>query len=374
MKNLKALFLLGAMIIVTGSKAAAQTASTVTLFESKPYTATSTKEQHFEDNMSLKTMQDQRPLVLTVQNGGDGKVPFNWFRLNIAGYLMATEKDLNGGKIVQLNVSGKVQPGGGQILIDAAGEPGATLQFALSTPAVTLTGIEPMPLVPGKTFVVTGSSFSSDENQDSVLVNGQPAQILSASANSITAVAPGKVGPGTARVQVVVDAVASNAVGASVNNTVSPTVLSTNFWMAPPGATLTISGTNFSSNPADNKVYFGKTAAQVVSGNANTLNVIIPNWAFGGSEINIPLWVMANGVRSTNSIPFDIGPKYLNSTTIVLPGESESSSDAYSQASSQANSQASTQASSQATVSKDSEAGTQSYQEGARLQMVPVGK
>jgi hypothetical protein len=363
--------LLGAMVMVTGSKAAAQTASTVTLFESKPYTTSSTKEQHFEDNMSLKAMQDQRPLVLTVQNGGEGKVPFNWFRINIAGYLMASEKDLNGGKIAQLNVSGKVQPGGGQILIDAAGEPGATLQFALSTPAVTLSSIEPMPLIPGKTFVVTGSSFSSDENQDSVLINGEPAQILSASAGSITAVAPTKVGAGTARVQVVVDAVPSNAIGAAVNNTVSPTVLSTNFWMAPPGATLTISGQNFSPNPAQNKVYFGKTPAQVVSGDANTLNVIIPNWAFGGSEMNIPLWVMANGVRSNNSIPFDIGPKYLNSTTIVLPGESESSSQAYSSAGSQAQSQATTQANSQASVSNDTQAGTQSSQEGARLQMVP---
>ena len=322
--------------------------------------------------MALRPNQEQLPLMLEIKNGPEGKRPFNWFRINIAGYLMASEKDMNGGRTAALDVSGKMQPGGGQIIIDAAGEPGATLSFSLSTVPVFLNSVEPNAVPAGQTVVLKGQNFSSDENQDTVSINGKAAEILSASKRSITAVIPKGI-VGRAEVKVIVDSVESRPLQMSVSPRVMPVVTSTNYWMAPPGATLTISGQNFASNPSDNKVYFGSVSAQIVGGDSQTLNVIIPNWSYGAQELNIPLTVVSEGVRSVNAVPFDIGPKYLGAMP-PIPGDSytESGSQATSQATSQSTSQSSREGQwmpqDGVTNYSYSEAGTQSYQEGPRLQ------
>jgi IPT/TIG domain len=353
---------------VTTGTAAPTATNSVVLFESRPFETSTTAEQHFESTMNLKQSQDQMPLFLSVFNGPEGKRPFNWFRINIGGYLMASEKDLNGTRAATLDVSGKMQPGGGQILIDAAGEPGATLIFTLRTPAVSISEIEPTTALIGKKIIITGQNFSSDERQDTVLVDGKPVPILSAGANTITAMIPPNIPAGNTAVKVIVDSVESGTLPLSVKLRPVPVLTSTDFWMAPPGATLTISGQNFANDASRNRVYFGKKQVQVTSSSANTLTVIVPNWIFGPGQLNIPVYVVSDGVRSANAIPFDIGPKYLANLP-PNPGDSDSEagSEASTQAGSQASSQATTQASSQATVQSSSEATNGSYQEGPQL-------
>ena len=75
---------------------------------------------------------------------------------------MATEKDLSGKTEGAIDVSGRVQPGGGQILIDAAGEPGATLSFAVESSPVSLSSVTPSTVEPGQHIVLRGTGFNSD--------------------------------------------------------------------------------------------------------------------------------------------------------------------------------------------------------------------
>src|SRR6185437_11509748 len=108
MNKLKALLLAAALSgitqavnaqVTTPDSLALQSANTgVVLFQSRAYTAPSTAEQHFQDNMSLRSNQEQLPLIMEIKNGPDGKTPFKWFRINIGGYLMASEKDMNGSR------------------------------------------------------------------------------------------------------------------------------------------------------------------------------------------------------------------------------------------------------------------------------------
>jgi hypothetical protein len=90
-----------------------------------------------------------------------------------------------------------------------------------------------------------------------------------------------------------------------------PVITNLNYGMAPPGAVLTISGQNFSPTPSHNKVYFGRVKAQVVASTPTSLQVVIPDWAYGPSQLNIPLYVITDGSRSLDWVTFDIGPKYL---------------------------------------------------------------
>lgn len=292
----------------------------LTLFQSKQYTTTDTKAHNFEDWLPLASQQSQLPLTLTVRNGAPGHPGFAWFRLQIGGYMMASEKNLAGKSEAAIDVSGRMQPGTSQIMLEAAGEPGATMSFSLSTPAVRLLKVMPPVVVPGDSIVLRGMNFSSDERQDVVTLNGKPVPILSASSTSITAEVPRDAQSGTYQVMVSVDNVNSEALPVQVVARKSPVLISTNFWMAPPGAELTITGKNFAENPADNKVYFRDTPAQIVSADPQTIVCIVPNWAFQpgatiaeGGQLNIPIRVVSEGVTSANYIPFDIGNTYQNS-------------------------------------------------------------
>jgi hypothetical protein len=92
-----------------------------------------------------------------------------------------------------------------------------------------------------------------------------------------------------------------------------PDILGIDVWMAPPGGTINISGRSFSANAVENKVLFGKVPAEVSSASQSHLSVIVPNWSWGPSQLNIPITVEVNGVRS-NAYPFDIGPMYHGAT------------------------------------------------------------
>lgn len=324
------LFVLLAYAISANSFAFAG-ASISVLFNSKPYESSSSKEVHFEDNMQLKPGQEQMPLTLVVRNGEPGKPGFNWFRLNIAGYLLATEKDMAGKNEASIDVSGQIQPGGGQILIDAAGEAGAELSFSLVAPGITLTSVQPSTSEPGQPVVLSGRNFSSNEAQDAAFIDSTPMQILSASSRSITAVIPKTVTAGSHQVKVVVNSLESGTRPVQVSSFPAPVLLGTNYWMAPPGAQLIITGKNFAANPSDNQVYFRNVGAQIVSASPDSITVVIPQWEYSpapigstnSKQLNVPITVVSNGVRSVNMLRFDFGT-YFEGQWPVPPGDTTS--------------------------------------------------
>jgi alpha-tubulin suppressor-like RCC1 family protein len=68
---------------------------------------------------------------------------------------------------------------------------------------------------------------------------------------------------------------------------------------SPKGTTVTISGTNFSTTPASNTVYFGTVRASVLSASPTNLTVAVPTGA-----TYAPVTVTLNGLTAYSSIPF----------------------------------------------------------------------
>ncbi len=64
-----------------------------------------------------------------------------------------------------------------------------------------------------------------------------------------------------------------------------PTISSFSPISAEVGATVTITGTNFSTTPTNNTVFFGATKALVTTASATQLTVIVPKGATN------PLWL-----------------------------------------------------------------------------------
>ncbi len=73
-----------------------------------------------------------------------------------------------------------------------------------------------------------------------------------------------------------------------------------------PGQTVTLSGENFSANPADNLVLFNSVPGQVISASNNVIVATVPVGAFTGF-----VSVSTNGVRG-NAYPFVITPQITN--------------------------------------------------------------
>src|SRR5690349_6659139 len=65
------------------------------------------------------------------------------------------------------------------------------------------------------------------------------------------------------------------------------------------GATVTITGTNFSTTPANNIVYFGAVKATVTSATATQLIATVP---YGANYS--PITVTVNGLTASSSTPF----------------------------------------------------------------------
>lgn len=264
--------------------------------------------------MTLKPGQENLPLTLNVYNGSHEIPSYKWFRISIGGYIVATEKNLNGREAAAIDVSGTIQGGQMQILVEAGGVPGSALWFTLTAPQVELTSIDPQQVRVGQKIVLGGNYFSSQAQQNVVYINGKQAPVLSATTSSIVAQVPANADVGVDRVQVSVNNLPSGSLELCVYQRPAPELLAFDVWMAPPGGTVSITGRNFSANPNENKVFFGSAPAAVSSATPTQLIVVVPNWSWGPSELNIPVSVVVDGVRSANTLPIDIGPMYHGAT------------------------------------------------------------
>lgn len=299
----------------TGTATAQQ--STVMVFRSAEYLSRNYQVQNFADTLALQPNQQNLPLTMNIYNGSHEAPSFKWFRLTIGGYQLATEKNLGGRESGSIDVTGQIPGGSTQVSVEAGGVPGAALFWTLTTPRVTIQDIQPRNAKAGDTVTITGTNFSSVAGQNQVLFNNKPVKVVSASTTQLQVVAP-TGNAGMDNVQVNTNSLGSNLLEIALTAKPAPELLSTDCWMAPPGGTITIRGRNFSSTGL-NQVYFGNVRGQIVNSSATELTVIVPNWPYGPSQLNIPLTVVSDGVRSANQLAFDIGPSYHGAIPQVLP-------------------------------------------------------
>ncbi|MBY0357213.1 MAG: IPT/TIG domain-containing protein [Candidatus Obscuribacterales bacterium] len=284
------------------------------LFTSHEYLARNNQIQNFQDWMTLKPGQENLPLRLNIYNGSHEIPSYKWFRITIGGYLVATEANLRGAEEGSVDVSGVIQGGNMQILVEAGGVPGAALWFNLSAPKTELHSIDPEQVRQGQKIVLGGNNFSSQTNQNTVYLNSKTATVLSSTASSIVAQVPADADLGPNRVEVSVNGMASQSLSLNVYQRPAPELIAFDVWMAPPGGTVTLTGRNFSNRADENKVFFGSVPAAVSSATTTQLVIIVPTWSWGPSQLNIPVSVVVDGVRSANTLPMDIGPMYHGAT------------------------------------------------------------
>ncbi|MBX9573097.1 MAG: IPT/TIG domain-containing protein [Candidatus Obscuribacterales bacterium] len=303
-------FLLGVNLLFALQPAIA--ASQLVIFKSHEYLSKNYQIQNFEDRLSTTANLSSVPLMMSINNGSHELPSFKWFRIMINGQIIASEKDLAGKDSGTKDVSGLLEGNDLQVQIEAAGVPGAALWWTLSTYPIEINWANPTQTMPGQQITL-GGNFPKNASQIQVTFNGKSGTVISSTGNTITVQTPNNLDPGVNHVQVRAAGLESNQIAVTLGSKPVPELLGTDCWMAPPGGTINISGRNFSA-AGQNKVFFGDVQATVSASSQTTLTVIVPNWPYGPSQLNIPISVESDGVRSANRIPFDIGPMYHGAT------------------------------------------------------------
>ena len=173
--------------------------------------------------------------------------------------------------------------------------------------AFAVTAISPTSGADGTSVTITGTGFSATTASNTVQFNGVAATVLSATATSITAIAP--PGAGTGAISVTLNG--QTATGPVFTYTVSPlTVTGINPATGGFNTTVTITGTGFSSTAVNNIVKFNGVPAVVLSSTSVSLVVTVPAKAGTGT-----VTVSENGVAATATGPvFNYLPTLVVST------------------------------------------------------------
>lgn len=164
--------------------------------------------------------------------------------------------------------------------------------------APSITSLSPTSGGVGATVTITGSNFGSTRGSSTVKFNGTAGTPSTWSATSIKLPVP--AGATSGNVVVTVSGVASNGKAFTVLPT--PTISSLSPTSGAPGASVTITGTNFGATQGTSTIKFNGTAATPTSWSDTSIVAPVPSAATTGNVV-----VTVSGVASTG-VGFTVAP------------------------------------------------------------------
>lgn len=150
-------------------------------------------------------------------------------------------------------------------------------------------------------LTITGTNFSTSPKDNVVSIGEKQAQVQQASPTSIIVTVPKEAKAGKQKVTITLRGVKSNAVEVTVIGP-PPELDSLSLTSASPGASLTISGKNFSTTAHENKVTIGGAQAEVHSASAGSLSVTIPASIESPQEASVTVQVDDQSAKNSLTI------------------------------------------------------------------------
>ncbi len=148
----------------------------------------------------------------------------------------------------------------------------------------TISGFTPPEGPVGTEVTINGSNFSATNNENKVKFNSTNATVTTSSSSQLKATVPS--GATTGKISVEVGGKTATSSGTfTVTNSTASELSITGFEPTSGiiGTTVTITGTNFSTNPEENVVKFNNVSAEVTAATQNQLTVIVPESASTGT-------------------------------------------------------------------------------------------
>lgn len=166
----------------------------------------------------------------------------------------------------------------------------------------TITSLNPNSGLVGSTTVITGLNFGTDPSVTTVNFGTTSANINSITATLINVTVPDGLSAGEIAVTVTVDGRTSNQGTFEITEIPVPTITSINPTEGLSGASITITGTNFSDEDAENQVSFGDEEATIISASTTEIVAEVPANLQAG-EVSVSVTV---NQRTSNLVTFTI--------------------------------------------------------------------
>jgi uncharacterized repeat protein (TIGR03803 family) len=161
--------------------------------------------------------------------------------------------------------------------------------------STTITSFAPTSGPIGTTVTITGTNFSATPASNTVTFNGTTAVVTASTATSITTTVP--AGATTGKISVTVG---GNTATSTTDFTVTippPTITSFTPTSGLINTTVTITGTNFSTTPANNAIKFNGTTSVVTASTTTSITTSVPTGATTGK---VSLTVAGNTATSAS--------------------------------------------------------------------------
>lgn len=172
-------------------------------------------------------------------------------------------------------------------------------------PLPTITSFTPVTGAVGTTVVITGTNFSTTPNDNIIDFGGYSAAVISSTTTTVTTSVPtGPIGLVPINITIACNTITSPT-DFDVTCLPSPTITSFTPSTGAVGDVVTITGTNFSTNPLDNFVDFNGEPAIVTASTSTSITTSVPANTFTG-PINV--YVGCDAASSSTDFIVDCGP------------------------------------------------------------------
>lgn len=135
---------------------------------------------------------------------------------------------------------------------------------------------------PGATVIINGMGFSATVTDDTVMFDGTAATVTNATTNALTVIVPNGATSGTISVTTPAGSATSASAFTVTTAGAAPTITTFTPAIAVAGTAVTISGTNFDTSPANDRLKFNAANASLTSATTTQIGVTLPDAATSG--------------------------------------------------------------------------------------------
>ncbi len=185
----------------------------------------------------------------------------------------------------------------GGVIVTVGGVASNSVNFSVTTPAPSITNLNPTSGLVGASVTITGANFGASQGASTVTFNGTAATPTSWTVSSIAVPVP--AGATTGNVVVTVGGMASNGIHFSV----LPNVTSLTPNSGPLGTSINVAGSSFGAAQGSSTVTFNGIAGTPASWSDTSIAVPVPNGATTGNVVVMVGGIASNGVIFTVTSP-----------------------------------------------------------------------
>lgn len=210
----------------------------------------------------------------------------------------------------------KDKSGSARYAYDAAGN--LLSAQRLGAGALSVSSVQPLAGRPGATVTVSGSGFATTPDANTVRFGGHDAAVTAATTTRLTVEVPAGATSGPVSVTTA-GGTASSTETFTVREALAELAI-TAFTpvSAATGASVTITGSGFSTTPADNTVAFGATRARVTAASSTSLKVTVPFAAGSGRiRVGVPSGGIATSTADFVALPYGTPADQISSFGVV---------------------------------------------------------